>query len=110
MLNIHHEPVVCATVTTEKDEVYLYETIDTSGHPHTADYLSKIVGNLIRYCSNEYNCTDNAVNMNKMQEECHGSKISFRSFFVLCGFGRSGRPMGSTNAWGCTIVTRTPRK
>jgi hypothetical protein len=67
--NIHHEPVVCATVTTEKDEVYLYETIDTSGHPHTADYLSKIVGNLIRYCSNEYNCTDNAVNMNKMLEE-----------------------------------------
>jgi hypothetical protein len=30
--------------------------------------------------------------------------------FRFFGFGRSGRPMGSTNAWGCTIVTRTPRK
>jgi hypothetical protein len=27
-------------------------------------------------------------------------------FSFFCGFGRSGRPMGSTNAWGCTIVTR----
>jgi hypothetical protein len=35
---------------------------------------------------------------------------SVRFSFFFCGFGRSGRPMGSTNAWGCTIVTRTPRK
>jgi hypothetical protein len=73
--NIHNEPVVCATVTTEKGEVYLYETIDTSGHPHTAEYLSEIVGNLITSCAHEYNCTvtsfvtDNAANMNKMREE-----------------------------------------
>jgi hypothetical protein len=43
-------------------------------------------------------------------EACHGSEIPFRLLLDFCGFGRSGRPKGSTNAWGCTIVTRTPRK
>jgi hypothetical protein len=38
---------------------------------------------------------------------CHGSKIRFHLLTDFCGFGRSGRPKGSTNAWGCTIVTRT---
>jgi hypothetical protein len=39
------------------------------------------------------------------EQQLHAGRFSF-----FCGFGRSGRPMGSTNAWGCTIVTRTPRK
>lgn len=60
---------------TENGEFYLYVTMDTSEHPHNAEYLSEIVGNLIKSCANEYNCTvtsfitDNAANMNKMEKE-----------------------------------------
>ena len=37
--NVHNEPVVCATVTTMNSDIYLADTIDTSIHSHTSDYL-----------------------------------------------------------------------
>ena len=37
--NVHYEPVVCVTVTTDKGETFLTETIDTSEHSHNSEYL-----------------------------------------------------------------------
>lgn len=86
--NVHNEPVICATVTTEDGSNFLYETIDTSGQPHTAEYLTDITTDLIVSCKNEYNCdvksfvTDNAANMARMRkniEEITHSQI------ITCG-------------------------
>ena len=35
--NIHNDPIVCSSITTEKGEPILLDTVDTSGHPHTAE-------------------------------------------------------------------------
>jgi len=35
--NVHNEPIVCVTVTTEEYKIYLSDTVDTSGKPHTAE-------------------------------------------------------------------------
>ncbi len=37
--NIHNEPIICVTVTTSNSHMYLVDTVDTSGQPHTAEYL-----------------------------------------------------------------------
>ena len=37
--NIHNGPIVCVSVTTPEGESFLTETVDTSGHVHTAEYL-----------------------------------------------------------------------
>lgn len=72
--NVHNEPVVCATITTEDGHAFLYETIDTTGNPHTSEYLTKIVCDLISSCFLKYNCTvtsfvtDNAANMALMRK------------------------------------------
>lgn len=39
--NIHNEPIVGVTIFS-KDQIYLVDTIDTSGHPHEFEYLSEI--------------------------------------------------------------------
>lgn len=72
--NVHNEPIICATVTTDYGSTFLLESIDTSGHAHTADYLTSIAISLINKCKTQYNCavssfvTDNAANMSKMRE------------------------------------------
>lgn len=72
--NIHNEPVICATITTETGQAFLYETIDTSGKPHTSEYLTEICCDLIYSCETEYQCmvksfvTDNAANMARMRK------------------------------------------
>jgi uncharacterized protein YuzB (UPF0349 family) len=73
--NVHNEPIICACVTTQSGDVYLLETIDTSGNPHTGDYLADITLATIKKTENNFKCkvrsfvTDNASNMTKMREE-----------------------------------------
>ena len=45
---VHNEPVVCATVTTMNSDIYLADTIDTSSHSHTSDYLVDIAVNSVK--------------------------------------------------------------
>ena len=72
--NIHNEPVICATLTTEDGRALLYETIDTSGKPHTSTYLTDLVCDLISSCQTKFQCqvrsfvTDNAANMTAMRK------------------------------------------
>ena len=40
--NVHNEPVVCVSVTTDKGDSFLTDTIDTSGCTHTSDYLTQL--------------------------------------------------------------------
>ena len=40
--NIHNEPVVCVSLTRSDGDSYLTETVDTSGHARTAEYLLKV--------------------------------------------------------------------
>ena len=42
--NIHNEPIVCATITTAEWEVYVTDTVDTTGTSYTAEYLVGITG------------------------------------------------------------------
>lgn len=73
--NIHNEPVVCATVTTADSDIYLVDTIDTSGKPHTSEYLVEVAASAIQKCEQTFNChvrsfvTDNAANVAKMRQE-----------------------------------------
>lgn len=80
--NVHNEPVVCATITTEEGQAFLYETIDTSGQPHTSEYLTKICCDLISSCESQYGCivrsfvTDNAANMACMRKSIEEKIVS----------------------------------
>lgn len=72
--NVHNEPVICATVTTPESEIFLVDTIDTSGKAHTADYLLEVALESINTCEKKFGCsvrsfvTDNAANVAKMRE------------------------------------------
>lgn len=71
--NVHNEPIICATITTKTGDVYLIDTIDTSGHAHTAEYLAEVAMESIKNCQNNFKCivrsvvTDNAANVTKMR-------------------------------------------
>ena len=81
--NVHNEPVVCVSVTTESGDTYVTETIDTSGVPHTssnlkdmaqsASNLKDMAQSAIKKAENQYGCrvgsfvTDNAANMAAMR-------------------------------------------
>ena len=71
--NVHNEPVVCVSVTTDKGDSFLTDTIDTSGYAHTSDYLTLLAENSIKTCEDKFKCrvgsvvTDNAANMAKMR-------------------------------------------
>ncbi|KAI6649837.1 Transposase [Oopsacas minuta] len=73
--NVHNEPVVCVSVTTDKGETFLTETIDTSGHSHTSEYLAELAADAITSCEINFRChvrnvvTDNAANMAKMRRD-----------------------------------------
>ena len=61
-------------LTTSTGQIYLVDTIDTSGKPHTADYLLQVVQNLIKKAEQDFGCrigsfvTDNAANVTKMRK------------------------------------------
>ena len=73
--NVHNEPVVCVSVTTDKGDSFLTDTIDTSGCAHTSDYLTQLAENTIKSCQEKFKCrvgnvvTDNAANMVKMRRQ-----------------------------------------
>lgn len=72
--NIHNEPIICVTLTTSTGQIYLVDTIDTSGKPHTAEYLLQLVQNSIKKAEQDFGCrigsvvTDNAANVAKMRK------------------------------------------
>ncbi|QQP50145.1 Transposase, partial [Caligus rogercresseyi] len=71
--NVHNEPIICETVTTSEGQVYLVDTVDTSGRPHTAEYLKDMAASSIAKTENDFKCsvgsivTDNAANVKKMR-------------------------------------------
>ena len=73
--NVHNEPIVCCTVTTDTGEVYLADTVDTSGKPHTAEYLTEVAKAAIEKAETQFTCTvgslvtDNAANVNAMRNK-----------------------------------------
>lgn len=73
--NIHNEPIICVVLTAEDGNSFLFESIDTSGHSHTSDYLADIAVDVINKCDTEFNCkvtsivTDNAANMSSMRKK-----------------------------------------
>ena len=73
--NIHNEPVICVSVTTSDGDSYLTETVDTSGHAHTAEYLQEVATSAVISTEQRYGCrvgtfvTDNGSNMVKMRRQ-----------------------------------------
>lgn len=72
--NVHNAPMICSCVTTLKVNVYVVDTIDTSGNSQTGEYLAKLILNTIRKVQAKFLCfvssivTDGAANMNLMRE------------------------------------------
>lgn len=73
--NVHNEPIICATVTTDSGQVYLVDTVDTSGEPHTAEYLVNVATTSMEKARNNFGCqvgsivTDNAANVAAMRRK-----------------------------------------
>ena len=73
--NVHNEPVICATVTTPNSDIFLVDTVDTSGHSHTSEYLVDTAINAIKKCEDKFGChirsfvTDNAANVARMRQD-----------------------------------------
>ena len=73
--NIHNEPIICVSIVTENGDSYLVKTIDTSGSPHTSDYLTEQAKGAISEISRDYGVdvrsfvTDNAANMRAMRKQ-----------------------------------------
>ena len=71
--NVHNEPIMCVTITITNGDVYLADIIDTSGKPHTAEYLADVTKDSIQKCEEEFKVkvrsvvTDNAANVTKMR-------------------------------------------
>ena len=71
----HNEPAACAKVTTTNLDIYLADTIDTSGHSHTSDYLVDVAVISIKKREKQFGCkvcsvvTDNAANVSKMRQK-----------------------------------------
>ena len=47
---------MCVSVTTDKGDLFLTDTTDTSGYAHTADYLTQLAENSIKTCEEKYKC------------------------------------------------------
>ena len=71
----HNEPAACAKVTTMNSDIYLADTIDTSSHSHTSDYLVDVAVISIKKCEKQFGrkvrsvVTDNAANVSKMRQK-----------------------------------------
>jgi len=73
--NVHNEPIICFNIIKGDGRTALVQTIDTSGNPHTSDYLQKLTSEEIKRCESEFKVmigsvvTDNAGNVTKMRRE-----------------------------------------
>nr|XP_047140637.1 uncharacterized protein LOC124815858 [Hydra vulgaris] len=71
--NVHNAPIVCISVITDKTNI-LVETINTSGHSHTGEYLTQLAREAIDSVRCKFGCTvksfltDNAANMKSMRQ------------------------------------------
>ena len=54
--NIHNELVVCVSLTTAEGHTYLTETVDTSGHRHTLEYLEKVAIGAMKSAETQFSC------------------------------------------------------
>ena len=54
--NVHNEPVVCVSVTTNKVETLITETIDTSGRSNNSKYLVELAASAISSCEENHKC------------------------------------------------------
>ncbi|XP_063222783.1 uncharacterized protein LOC134531131 [Bacillus rossius redtenbacheri] len=84
--NIHNDPIICVAVTASLGEVYLVDTIDTSGHSHTADYLVHVAKAAVAKCEREFKClvrsivTDNTGNVRKMRSDLEKEDLNFITY------------------------------
>lgn len=73
--NVHNNPIICSVVTKDDGDMFLVDTIDTSGTQHTSENLKKIITESIKKTEETFNCsvksivTDNAANMAKMRKD-----------------------------------------
>ncbi|CAG7785743.1 unnamed protein product, partial [Allacma fusca] len=71
--NVTNDPIICSSITTSEGKCMLLETIDTSGHPHNAEYLLELVERSINVVKTQYDATvgsvvtDNAANVARMR-------------------------------------------
>ena len=71
--NVHNEPIVCVSVTSETGQTFITGTIDTSGYSHTCEYLQDVALKAVRATEEQFACkvgsfvSDNAANMLKMR-------------------------------------------
>jgi hypothetical protein len=54
--NVHNEPIICATATTDSGQVYVVDTDDTSGECHTVDYLEKVASASMKKAQENFGC------------------------------------------------------
>lgn len=71
--NVKNDPIVCVSATDVKGDSFLVDTVDTSGSPHTAEYLAKLATESMEKCEKNLGCqvgsivTDNTGNVKKMR-------------------------------------------
>ena len=81
----------CVSVTTPEGESYLTETVDTSGHAHTAEYLEEVAMSAVTSTEHRFGCkvgtfvTDNASNMVKMRRQLEADSITPDSNIISYG-------------------------
>ena len=89
--NIHNEPVVCVSVTTPEVESYLTETVDTSGHAHTAECLEQVAMSAVTSIEQRFGCkvatfvTDNASNMLRIRRQLEADSITPKGNIISYG-------------------------
>lgn len=72
---VHNEPVVCSSATTSDGDACLVHHFDTSGSPHTSDYLEQISMQNLKSAEKKFHCRirnfvmDNASKMTKIRKE-----------------------------------------
>uniref|UniRef100_A0A0K2TQU0 Putative LOC101235718 [Hydra vulgaris] n=1 Tax=Lepeophtheirus salmonis TaxID=72036 RepID=A0A0K2TQU0_LEPSM len=90
--NIRNEPIICITLTTSSGQFFLIDTVDTSGHPHTPEYLLQLAQCYIKKCEDKSGCcvgsivTDNAANVRKI-----GKLLEELTLHNIISFGCAAR-------------------
>lgn len=73
--NVHNEPIVCCSITTDDGDSILVHTVDTSGNSHSVKYLTTVAKQSIKNTEKDFGvkvrsfATDNTGNVTKMQRE-----------------------------------------
>ena len=86
--NVHNETIVCVAVTGSTGVTYVTDTIDTSGKPHTSDYLKELAMDTTSATESKYGCkvksfvTDNAANMTAMKQNLAHDEQNKRHYYL----------------------------